>query len=43
MKFLTILYEAKDRVGTITLNRPECFNAINETMPEDLASAYNYA
>jgi len=43
MKFRTVLYETKDRVATITLNRTECFNAINETMPEDIASAFNYA
>ena len=43
MKFGTVLYESKDRVAKITLNRPECFNAINETMPEDIASAFNHA
>jgi enoyl-CoA hydratase/carnithine racemase len=43
MDFGTVLYESKDRVATITLNRPERFNAINETMPEDIAAAFNYA
>ena len=43
MKSRTFLYEAKDRVATITLNRPEFFNAINETIPKDIASAFNYA
>ncbi len=43
MKFGTVLYEAADRVATITLNRPERFNAINETMPDDLAAAMGHA
>ena len=43
MNFRTVLYETKDRVAKITLNRPECFNAINEDMPQDIASAFNYA
>ena len=42
MNFGTVLYESKDRVATITLNRPEHFNAINETMPEDIANAFGY-
>ena len=32
-------YESVDRVATITLNRPERFNAITERMPGDLAEA----
>lgn len=43
MEFGTVLYEAADRVATITLNRPERFNAINETMPDDIASAIAHA
>ncbi len=43
MEFDTILYEARDRVATITLNRPEHFNAINEKMPDDLAAAIQHA
>ncbi len=43
MEFGTVLYEAAERVATITLNRPERFNAINETMPDDIASALDYA
>ena len=43
MNFGTVLYEAKERVATITLNRPERFNAINETMPEDIATAFAHA
>jgi enoyl-CoA hydratase len=43
MNFGTVLYESKERVATITLNRPERFNAISETMPEDIATAFAYA
>ena len=34
-----IFYEESDRVATITLNRPEKFNAITQRMPDDLAKA----
>ena len=37
------MYESNDRVAKITLNRPERLNAINETMPEDIASAFGHA
>jgi enoyl-CoA hydratase len=43
INFGTVLYESKERVATITLNRPERYNAINETMPEDIAKAFGYA
>jgi enoyl-CoA hydratase len=43
MNFGTVLYEVEDRVAMITLNRPERFNAISETMPEDIAKAFGYA
>ena len=43
MNFGTVLYESKERVATITLNRPERFNAISETMPEDIATAFGHA
>lgn len=43
MSFGTVLYESKERVATITLNRPERFNAISETMPEDIAKAFDHA
>jgi enoyl-CoA hydratase/carnithine racemase len=42
MNFGDVLYESKDRVATITLNRPERFNAISETMPDDIAEAFEY-
>src|SRR4051794_26768888 len=34
-----ILYEKREGVGTITLNRPERMNAFTETMIRDWASA----
>jgi enoyl-CoA hydratase/carnithine racemase len=36
MKFGDISYQCEDRVATITLNRPERYNAISETMPDDI-------
>ncbi|MGD9081570.1 MAG: crotonase/enoyl-CoA hydratase family protein [Desulfobacterales bacterium] len=42
MKFGDVIYESKDRVATITLNRPERFNAISETMPDDIAEAFEH-
>ena len=34
-----VLYESHDRVATITLHRPDKYNAISETMPDDIANA----
>jgi enoyl-CoA hydratase len=39
MSFSTILYDVKDAVATITLNRPESRNALNRAMCEDLIAA----
>jgi enoyl-CoA hydratase len=39
----TVLYEAKDRVATLTLNRPERLNAIDERLPRDLRNAVERA
>lgn len=36
MEYETLLYEQKDRVGILTLNRPKSLNAIDEKMLEEL-------
>jgi enoyl-CoA hydratase len=38
MGYNTILYEKKDRVGIITLNRPNAMNALNSNVLEDLSN-----
>ena len=43
MDFGTVIYKSKDRVATLTLNRPERLNAISETMPKDISAAFNHA
>ncbi len=37
MAFETLLYDAADRVGTITFNRPEALNATNDVFYRELA------
>ena len=39
MGYETVRYEVKDGVGTITLNRPEAYNALNLTLGRDLFHA----
>ena len=34
-----VLFEKDGRIGRITLNRPEAFNAIDEDVPDELAAA----
>jgi len=43
MNFETLLYSVEDRVATITLNRPERLNAINERLPRELREAVEKA
>jgi enoyl-CoA hydratase len=43
MSFETILYETGERVATITLNRPERFNAIERRMPGEIRAAVERA
>jgi enoyl-CoA hydratase len=43
MDFKTLLYETSDRVATITLNRPERFNAIEGRMPREIRAAVEAA
>ena len=40
MEFETLLYEKRDRVAVITLNRPERLNAINSAMSRELPQAW---
>jgi 2-(1,2-epoxy-1,2-dihydrophenyl)acetyl-CoA isomerase len=39
MEFTTLLFEVRDQVAHITLNRPEAANSINEEMGKDLMHA----
>jgi len=41
--YQTILYEKKDRIAVITLNRPEKFNTIRPPMPEEIEQALGAA
>ena len=43
MRFETILYEVKEDILTITLNRPEKLNAWNKQMLHDLLAAFDAA
>ncbi|HUK41618.1 MAG TPA: enoyl-CoA hydratase-related protein, partial [Candidatus Acidoferrales bacterium] len=39
MEYQTIIYEVKNQIAWITLNRPESMNAINRQMTRDLVEA----
>jgi enoyl-CoA hydratase len=43
MTFETLLYDVADRVATITLNRPERYNAIERRMPREIRAAVELA
>ena len=36
MDFQTILFDARDQIGSVTFNRPEAMNAMNRQMTQDL-------
>jgi len=39
MRFKTLRIAAQDRIGTLTLNRPERLNAIDDQMPGEIRAA----
>ena len=41
--FTSLLYELKDNVLTVTLNRPESYNALNEAMKKELNDVFRQA
>ncbi len=41
MNFKTILWEQKENIGILTLNRPETINALNRTMVEELEQVFD--
>ena len=43
MEFETIIYEKKDNVAWITFNRPDKFNAQNQTLLSEVAAALEVA
>lgn len=43
MSYETILYEVKDRIATVTLNRPDRMNAWNDTMATEVYDAMQKA
>lgn len=43
MTYKCLLYDVKDRIATLTLNRPERLNALGDTLRDDLYDAVNKA
>ena len=39
--YQTIKYEVKDKVATVTINRPEALNALNSTVLDELFDVFN--
>ena len=43
MEYRYVIYESKDQIGWITLNRPDVMNAINQEMAGEIVSACRWA
>ena len=43
MAYKTIIYEVKDGILTLTLNRPEKLNAFNKDMRSEMIDAFDQA
>ena len=43
MSFETIIYEAKNNIGYITINRPKALNALNAEVLNELSQAVDIA
>ena len=43
MEYLCLLYEVKERIATLTLNRPERLNALGDTLRDELLDAVTRA
>jgi len=43
MSYETVHYDVSDQVATIRLNRPECLNAMNRQLIDDVAQAFHQA
>jgi 2-(1,2-epoxy-1,2-dihydrophenyl)acetyl-CoA isomerase len=43
MTYEALLYDVKDRIATLTMNRPERLNALNDTLRDDLFDAIRKA
>ena len=43
MSYATVQYEVSERIANIRLNRPQCLNAMNRQLVDDVASAFRRA
>ena len=43
MEFETVIYEARKKIGYITLNRPEKHNALNYQLLDDIDAVFDHA
>lgn len=43
MEYETVIYEVKEQIAKVTMNRPDKMNAINQALWDDLSAALEYA